>query len=229
MHPTSGLFSWSFRPATASFYGLPQVAILLILIGLTRASYGNTRPDNALPPSEDKSSTSFLACNDLVYSVDFLADQASLNINDCGVQESDYTLYFGMAGLWENIVEVNNSSMLFVDVEGTNCSGGNTGGDNSSTYTTNAIDISAYCYVEFEASFSFVNVSDFPGDPVLECQSGIGMDFLQISYSLDGGTSYSPIDPAYSGQGGLVQFPSTSGCQTGMGSGTGTDHVVATT
>ncbi|MEM8585428.1 MAG: SprB repeat-containing protein, partial [Bacteroidota bacterium] len=224
MHPTFGKFSWSFRSAIVFFFRLPLVAFLLVLVVYATSAHSGFE-ENLRPSPVALQTEMPLACNDLVYTVDFLADQASLNINDCGVLESDYTNYFGTTGSWDNIVEVNSTDMLFVDVEGTNCTG-NAGGDNSSTYFTNPIDISAFCYVEFEASFSFVNVSDFPGAPSLECQSGIGMDFLQISYSTDGGTSYSPIDPAYAGQGGLTQFPSTSGCQTGAGSGTGTDHVV---
>ena len=186
----------------------------LFLVVAFSSSFANNTPEENVSP---------FACNQILHNVDFVADQGSLIINDCGVAEDDYDNYFGGASPpLENLVEITSTSMLFVDVEGTNCLSGNTEGDNSSSYQTVSIPVPTACLVQFEAGFSFIDISDFassiPDIADLECQPGTGQDYLQFLYSVDNGSSFLPFDPTIAS---AIEFPSTTGCQTGASSGSG--------
>ena len=145
--------------------------------------------------------------NAQVYTFDFVSDQLSLTYSDCGIMNNDFMSCFGNINV-ENIVQVNPANMLFIDVEGGNCSpgcsGGDSGGDLMNFYETTDIDISAYSSVTLTANFSFIDYGDF-GNPTsatcgtvpanLESGAGCGLDMLQFEYSTNGGTSWSFFDP----------------------------------
>ncbi len=163
------------------------------------------------------------------YTVDFVADQASLITNDCGLVNPVYNTCFGIAAGVPNIIDIQPGSMLFIDVEGANCSpacsGGEAGGDNQNFYETSNIDVSGVAAFSITANFAFWNYADFGvgGNAAncgaipasLESNPGCGQDFLSFSYSIDGG-AWTLFDPAIPnattvGTGGGLQV-STSGC-----------------
>ena len=163
------------------------------------------------------------------YTVNFIADQASLAYNDCGIANSTYNTCFGIPGAIPNLVQVTPTDMLFIDVEGGNCNpscGGDSGGDNLNFYETNPINVSGQAAFTIVASFAFWDYANFnntaascgtvPGS--LESNPGCGLDMLAFRYSIDGGAwmDFDPLVPnatALGGGGGLQL--STAGCLSG--------------
>ena len=232
-HPRKGLIQRAklhFLKSKKYFLGL----LLVLPFCAVFAKYFKSTPTaakNHVPLETIADGKSFV-CNTTLYTVNFLADQGNLVINDCGVAEDDYDDYYGGSSPpLVNVVEVNAGNMLFVDVEGNNCLTGSAPQFRKEiipvSIKRSTINIAPACLVSLEAGFSFVNISDFPAaTPDLECQAGSGFDYLQFFYSTNGGSTFTAFDATIAN---AIELPSLVGCQTGSASGTGVGHVITTT
>ena len=95
-----------------------------------------------------------------------------------------------------NWIDIQPNSMLFIDVEGGNCSNGDSGGDLQNFYETVPIDISGYSSIYLTANFAFWDYGDFGNPTGVTCQTipadlesnpGNGLDNLTFEYSLNSG------------------------------------------
>jgi len=143
------------------------------------------------------------------YNFNFVNDQFDLVIHDCGTEELSIACM-------PNIVNITPAMMEFADIEGLNCEVNSTtnnsgncsnpvggppyspiqGGDNSSLYETNAIDITNRCNVTMTVNYTVVNFSSIISANNLDCGVSSGQDVLIFEYSLDNGSSWLPLNVA---------------------------------